>query len=166
MEPAAELPVCPPETIRAIAEEWIGLVAQSCPEGASPPPVLGVDRFRNPAGHILRSGLTTLVEEVLGAMDASRVDTATDSIVRLGAVQDITPAQALSFIPLLRGILRGHLGDCGPALEIAERRLDELGKLAFRRYSECRKKLIEIRANELERSRYLQTRLDRRSAVH
>ena len=66
------------------------------------------DRFRNPVGHTLREGLATLLDELTGEMDPAKIGPALESIVRLRAVQDFTPSQAVGFVYLLREIIDGE----------------------------------------------------------
>ena len=149
-----------------IAAEWLERVLQTYPKESCQPLRLERDPFRNPVGHALQQGLSVLVEEILGGMDRDRMAPALDGIVRIRAVQDFTAGQAVSFVFLLREVVRRHLGDHEEILTIAEQRIDELAVLAFDLFMTCREKIYEIKVNELKRSTYVQTRLDRTHAVH
>ena len=151
---------------RVIDGEWLQRVLQTYPEDSSRLLRLERDPFRNPVGHALQQGLSVLVEEILGGMDRDRMAPALDGIVRIRAVQDFTAGQAVSFVFLLREVVRRHLGDHEEILAIAEQRIDELAVLAFDLFMTCREKIYEIKVNELKRSTYVQTRLDRTHAVH
>ncbi len=159
----------PPGTLsekkRAIAVEWLDRVLETYPEDFSRLLRLESEPFRNPVGHALREGITVLVEEILGGMDSGRTTPALDGIVRIRALQSFTPGQAMSFIFLLREVVRNHLGDQDEVMEIVEQRIDELAQFAFALFMACRAKIFEIKVNELKRSRYVQTRLDRNAAV-
>ncbi len=154
------------EKKRFIAGEWLQRVLETYPEDSSRLLRLERDPFRNPVGHALREGLSVLVEEILGAMDRSRITPALDGIVRIRAVQDFTAGQAVAFVFLLREVVRKHLGDHEELLGIAEQRIDELAVLAFDLFMACREKIYEIKANQLRRSVYVQSRLDRNRAIH
>jgi hypothetical protein len=154
------------EKKRLISSEWLRRVLQTYPDESCRLLRLEKDPFRNPVGHALREGLPVLVEEILGGMRRDRIAPVLDSLVRIRAVQDFTPGQAVSFVFLLRDIVRKHLEDHQDAREAAEQRIDELAVLAFDVFMTCREKLWEIRANELRRGMYMQARLDQRSAVH
>jgi hypothetical protein len=135
------------------------------------------DRFRNPVGHTLREGLATLLEEVTGEMDAARIRPALESIVRLRAVQDFTPSQAVGFIYLLREILdeelagersggftppwRGEPAPTSGGTWAVQRRIDELALLAFDLFMQCREEIFEIKAREARRQTYVAERLAR-----
>ncbi len=154
------------EKNRVVAGEWLQRVLETYPEDSTRLLRLERDPFRNPVGNALREGLSVLTEEILGGMDTGRITPALDGIVRIRAVQDFTAGQAVSFVFLLRDVVRKHLGDHEEILAIAERRIDELAVLAFDLFMTCREQTYEIKANELKRSMYVQTRLDRRNAAH
>ena len=107
-----------------------------------------LDRFRNPVGHAMRNSMATLVEEVLGDMDADKIAPALDAIVRLRAVQDLTPSAAVGFVFLLRPVVRGS-NPSRPAM--VEAHIDQLALMAFDRYLRCREQIAEIGANEARR---------------
>lgn len=149
-----------------ISSEWLKSVLRTYPEDSSRLLRLESDPFRNPVGHALKEGLSVLVEEILGGMKPDRITPAMDAIVRIRAVQGCTAGQAVSFVLLLRDVVRRHLRSHEEILAIAEQRIDELALLAFDLFTRCREKIHEIKANELKRSMYVQTRLDRNSAIH
>ncbi len=115
------------------------------------------DPFRNPVGHILRANLATLVEEITGQMNAARIQAALENIVRLRAVQDFTPSQAVSFVYLLRDILPKE------SPSDVQRRIDELALLAFDLYMKCREEIYDIKAREARRKVYVLERIGQRT---
>lgn len=153
------------EKKRLISSEWLQRVLQTYPDESCRLLRFEKDPFRNPVGHALREGLPVLVEEILGGMRRDRIVPVLDSIVRIRAVQDFTAGQAVSFVFLLREVVRKHLRDNEDAREAAEKRIDELAVFAFDIFMTCREKLWEIKANEFRRGMYLQTRLDQQSTV-
>ena len=151
---------------RLIADEWIARVLDTYPEAFSAKLLLDQDPFRNPVGHALREGLSTLVEELLGGMDQARIVPAMDSVVRMRAVQDFTAGAAVSFVFLLRDVASRHLRDDPALLAVIDRRIDDLALVAFDLYMTCRDKLHELRTNELKRSLYLPLRRECNHASH
>ena len=137
----------------AILERWFERTVQSYPGEASLFLRSDKDPFRNPVGHTLREGLAILLDEVLGKMDGSRIDAALEAIVRLRAVEDFTPGQALAFVFQLKRIARQEAA--GGELELFDSRVDEMALLAFDLYMKCREKLYEIKADEARRRVYL-----------
>jgi len=119
------------------------------------------DRFRNPVGHTLREGLTTLLDEIMGEMDLTRIKPALDSIVRVRAVQDFTPSQAIGFVYLLREIVaEAREGGSSSAIQ---RRIDELALLAFDLFMKCREEIYAIKAREAQRKVYVLERICQRA---
>ena len=115
------------------------------------------DQFANPVGQALRAGTQTMVDCLLGEMDAEKICGCLEEIVKIRSIQDFTPAQAVSFIFSLRQIIREELGkelDSSRLADLAEfeTRIDQLALFAFDIYVKCRERLYEIRVSEVKRS--------------
>ena len=141
----------------AIVAEWFERTIESYPDQSSRFLRGEKDPFRNPVGHTLREGLAVLFDELLAGMDSSRITAALDSIVRIRAVQDSTPSQAVGFLFLLKRILREEEPEMEPA-EI-DTRIDGMILLAFDLYMKCREKIYEIRAAEAQRRVFVPERV-------
>lgn len=109
------------------------------------------DEFRNPIGNALKKGLPTLLDELFDGMNAAIFTPALEDIIRIRAVQDFTPSQAVGFLFLLKGILRSELK--GPAEELTglEDRIDQMALVGFDLFMKCREKIYEVRADEARR---------------
>ncbi len=134
----------------AILDAWIEKTIQIYPEQARDSIARGSERFRNPVGFTVRESLAKLLQELAGEMDAVRTTEALDGLVRLRAVQDCTPAEAVCFVFLLRQIIREH--DAGEQFPDFERRIDELALMTFDQYVKCREDLALVRINEAKRA--------------
>lgn len=141
----------------AILAEWLRRTLESYPPPAGRFLAEEKDRFRNPVGYTLREGLSLLLDELLGAMRAEGLRQALDGIVRVRAVQDFTPRQALAFLPLLKRILRQEGCDAETLAEL-DARVDEALLLACELYARCREQIAEIKLGELRRRQYLAER--------
>jgi len=141
-------------TDEPILEQWIARTVQSSPSSAVAFLSHEEDPFRNPVGHTLRQSLTILYNELRGSMEATRIASALDAIVRIRAVQDLSPSQAVGFVFLLKLIVREHAQQSGQALlddRIDNRihdRIDRLALVAFDKYMLCREQVAEIRKRE------------------
>ena len=113
----------------AILDAWIEKTIQIYPEQARNSISRGGERFRNPVGFAVRESLAKLLQELAGEMDAARTSEALDGLVRLRAVQDCTPAEAVCFVFLLRQIIREH--DARDQFPDLDRRIDELALMTF-----------------------------------
>ncbi len=81
-----------------------------------------------------------------------------DRIVRVRAVQEFTPSEALGFVFLLKKAVRQtlaqdlHSQDLSEELLTWESRIDKLALLSFDLYLQCRETIFEIRHNEVKNS--------------
>lgn len=131
-----------------LVEHWFAQTLESYPHLASRFLASEKDRFRNPVGHALRSGMAILLQELLGDMNAANIAPALDMIVRMRVVQDFTPSEAVGFVFLVRSIL---LGSNPPRPAMIEARIDQLALMAFDQYMKCREQIAEVRAGEAGR---------------
>jgi hypothetical protein len=147
----------------AILKTWVETVINTYPQETARFLNRQKDPFANPIGQTTQTSIASLLDLLLA--DAPQKDdarAALDPIIRIRAVQDFSPAQATRFVFDLKNIVRtalhvdrpsrsAHkidptiLDDC---LEL-EKRIDELGLLAFDIYMQCREKIYAIKANEL-----------------
>ncbi|MFP5207122.1 MAG: RsbRD N-terminal domain-containing protein [Acidobacteriota bacterium] len=104
------------------------------------------DPFRNPVGQTLRKSLEVLAREVLGAMNKDRMMEALDALVRMRAVQDFSPADAVRFVFILRAAIRETTGAVSDSMHS---RIDELALMTFDKYAGCREQIFQLRVNEL-----------------
>jgi hypothetical protein len=92
-------------------------------------------------------------------MDTARTCATLEGILRIRAVQDTTPGQAVGFVFLLKEAITGEV-----AREIERRRLlrqwqefesrvDRLACMAFDMYMQCREKVCQLRVNEVRADR-------------
>ena len=132
-----------------IAQAWLGRVLRSHPPESARFLTLERDRFRNPAGHIIRSALEILLDELFLGMDRNRVTPALDSIMQIRAVQDLAPSQALEFLFQLKDILRVEVD--GPERELLDGRIDEMALVAFDLYVKYRERTYQAKSNEVRR---------------
>ena len=113
------------------------------------------DRFANPVGSTLLSGLEGLFAELLEKETTRKPGPLLDNILRIRAVQNFSPSQAVVFLPLLKGVLKEEIGEevrqnrlHEDWLEM-ESRIDDFLLLAFDIYMECREKIHQLRTQEL-----------------
>ena len=107
------------------------------------------DPFRNPVGHALRENLGFLLEQVLGEMKPEAAQAALLDIIRIRAVQELTPSQAVQFIFQLRPILRELHATVNR--EMLDDRIDRIALWAFEEYSRCRERIADLRIGESQR---------------
>ncbi len=144
----------------AIVSEWVARTIGSYPEQTARLMLQQKDPFRNPAGHLYTEGLPALFDQLTGGWESERVRGLLDPIIRLRAVQDFTPSQAVGFVVLLKQVIR----DQAPSALTAELsdRIDELALLAFDLFMTCREESYAIRAREAQRRSFVSERIHAR----
>jgi hypothetical protein len=150
----------------ALVAEWLQQMLQTYPESSGNFLSRQLDPFRNPVGHTLKEGLSILFDGLVQPADASVIQSAMDSIVRIRAVQDISASGAVAFMFLLKRIIRaelpkdsGRFADEFAALEV---QIDEMTLLAFDLFTKCREQIAEIKANESKRKVFLVEQMHRK----
>jgi hypothetical protein len=137
-----------------IADRWSSLVLETYPLDAQRFLKKQKDPFANPVGTTLRKQIQELYGLLLGEIDPQELAPILDGIVRIRAVQDFNPSQAVFFVFLLKKVVREKLEKeiqdhrLVDDLLVFEAKLDEVALLAFDIYVKCKEKLYEIRAME------------------
>jgi len=114
------------------------------------------DPFANPVGINIAAGLTTLFELLLAQAELQAFAKPLDQVVRIRAVQDFTPAQAVApFLELKWVVKQVFSGDKGTQpllgmLDTLDCEIDRIALTAFNIYSECREQLYRNRIRELK----------------
>ncbi|MFH1486509.1 MAG: RsbRD N-terminal domain-containing protein [Chloroflexota bacterium] len=149
----------------SILQRWFNLIAETYPAEVSAF-LREKDRFSNPVGYTVSQETSALYDELLKTQaDSDRVCAALDSIVRIRAIQDFSPHEAIAFVFLLKEAIKQELGtgidrsiSFGEWLDF-EPRIDRLASVAFDIYMKCREKVYELRVNELKAERARMCRL-------
>ncbi len=140
-----------------IVERWVDAVLAAYPSDAAALFRKQQDPFANPLGHHVREGTRGLFQTMLDGMDRERLRTHLDQIIRIRAVQDLTPSQALSFVFSLRSIVRDVVpeatakGRFKTDLEALDENIDAVALAAFEMYSAMREELADLRVKEVKR---------------
>lgn len=139
----------------AILKKWIDHILDTYPAETANFLRDKKNRFTNPVGHSVSEGADGIFEDLLQGVDKERVSVFLDTIIRIRAIQEFSPSQAISFIFLLKKIIREELAaemkDERVSADMVrlEEEIDSLGLLAFDIFMGCREKLFDIKANEM-----------------
>lgn len=141
----------------ALVEKWRRRIMESYPGDTAK--FLGgqKNRFANPVGDAICRASQEIIDEFLNGMDPDRVSASLDRIVRIRAVQEFSPSQAVAFVYLLKPLIREQLegclreSECSRELTSLEDRIDRLALMAFDVYTLCRDSMSEIKVNEAKR---------------
>jgi len=133
-----------------VLERWIEGVVEGYPEDAARFLRSQTDRFANPVGASLREGLAEILDGVLQDIEPDDLRSALDRVIRVRAVQDFEPSEAVRFVFDLKNLLREFAGDVAVgSLDQLDRRIERLGLCAFDVYMRCREQMWQIRAQEI-----------------
>lgn len=139
----------------SILERWFDIIIDAYPPDTSRFLKNQKNRFANPVGATIATGLEGIFAEILkDEQEQERVSVFIDNIIRIRAVQNFTPSQAVSFIFLLKNVIREELageldhGQNADDLRTLESQIDGLALTAFDIYMNCREKICEIKSNE------------------
>ena len=141
----------------AILGRWLAMIYESYPPETAIFLRKEKNRFDNPAGYRISEGLEGLYGALLQEMERDQVLTCLDEIIRIRALQNFTPSQALAFIFLLKIVIREELAEeiqkenLAAELLDLESRIDGLALLGFDVYTKRREKIYEIKADEAKR---------------
>jgi hypothetical protein len=144
----------------AILKQWFNLVVATYPDESGRFLKYQKDRFANPVGHTLAQALEKLYAEVVAGVDPERAAPPLNEIVRIRAIQNFSPSQAVAFVFILKNVIRETLKEelrkpeFQEDLLLVETRIDQLALQAFDQYMGCREKLYDLKTNELRRQTY------------
>ena len=141
----------PQEKQVAILDRWRELILSSYPADAAGFFRREKDRFANPVGEAVRRHSAVLLDGILADTPPHdpAIAEALDGLVRIRAVQDFTPAQAVAFVFQLKQALREALPEGGGAPVELELRVDRLALAAFDHYARCREQIYDIKVREI-----------------
>ena len=141
----------------AILNRWFDRAIETYPEETARFLKSKKNRFANPVGNILFQELKSILDGLIQGSEAKALRLCLDNIIRIRAVQDISASQAVSFIFLLKSIIREELEQeieenrIGKDLIEFESRIDELTLLGFDIFMQCREKIYDLKANEVHK---------------
>jgi hypothetical protein len=142
----------------AIARRWMGDALQAYAADSSALFGKEKDPFGNPVGHSLRQGTRGVVEAVLEGRGAEDIRRHLQEMIKIRAVQQMPPSQAVGFVFSLKQAIRAELGDAAGSAEHAvelarlDGQIDRIALMAFDVYTQCREQVSELRINEVKRS--------------
>jgi hypothetical protein len=139
-----------------IVEKWIESIITFYPKETYEFLRLQKNRFSNPAGYIISDFAEKVFSELMKGYNAEIINQSLNDIIRLRAVQDFLPSQAVGFVFFLKQIIRSEIGieikDEKLSQELSELddRIDKTALAAFNLYTEAREKIYQIRLKEIK----------------
>ncbi len=139
----------------AIVKKWFEAVLETYHENARGPLGKREAQFTNPVGYNLAHGIEGLFDAIREGLIPDDVSRFLDDMIRIRAVQDFTPSQAVGFIFEVKRVVRKELESeilndphIREELAVWDSAVDDLVLFAFDIYMKCREKIYDLKANE------------------
>jgi hypothetical protein len=138
---------------KAIVQKWIDQVLDSY--GSPDFFKKQKDRFANPIGSTVSEGLQNIFVILVEERDIAEAAKPLEDIIKIRAVQEFTPSVAVSFVYVLKNIVREELArekdreEVLNLLSVLDYRIDKIALMAFDLYMNSRERLHQIRVNEV-----------------
>lgn len=140
-----------------IVEQWLQATLESYPKDSGAFYSREKDPFANPVGQTLAQNLPTVFDGIVGTQSRDDRISALAEIIRIRAIQEFSPAEAVGFVFKLKQIIKDEVvrsrskDDSSTELEAFLIQIDAAALDAFNAYTECREKLAQVRINEVKR---------------
>ena len=144
----------------AILTKWFDAIIETYPTDSSGFLKNKKERFANPVGHVFTQGIEDILDALIERADIAEVLPFLDDIIKVRAIQDFTPSKAMSFVFLLKKVVREELvkeirqNQVSEALLEFESIIDELALLSFDKYIKYREKIYKLKTDELKRQSF------------
>ena len=142
------------ENKSSLVSKWIKLILDSYSTESSNFFNLEKNQFSNPVGSTISTNAASIFDEIVGSRDFEKITLLLTDIIKMRAIQDFSPSEAVGFIFLLKKVIREELKEeinhekiLGEFAEL-ESEIDRVALIAFNLYMESREKVFQIRMNE------------------
>ncbi len=121
------------------------------------------DLFANPVGANIREGLNRLYDLLLEDTPFEEYVEPLEQVIRIRAVQDFTPAEAVAPVMEIKWVVRQEIKRQSAdekllkELDLFDCNVDRAALTAFDMYMSCRDQLSHVRINELKSGRAILT---------
>ncbi len=139
-----------------IIDNWIRSIYETYPLETSNFLRDQKNRFSNPVGHAIADSAEKIMNVLIEGFDLQKIKILLQDLIKIRAVQDFLPSQAVAFIFLLKSsilsVLKTEIKNENIIEEFLtfELQIDSAAMAAFDVYMEAREKIFQIRINELK----------------
>ncbi len=139
-----------------ILQRWLNLVLDTYPPQTARFLKDEKDQFANPVAFTVRCNLALILDDLLNNSSEKIILPHIEEIIKIRAVQDFTPAQAVSFVGLAKEAIHSELRvqlktkEMYSELLKLESEIDRFSDVAFNVYSTCKNSIYQIRIKELQ----------------
>ena len=141
----------------AILLRWLDDALAAYPGSSSAVFKCEKDPFANPVGRSLREGTRGMFHALVDRENAEEMRQHVSEIMRIRAVQQHSPSQAVGFLFSLKNAIRAELHGVVTQTEYSselaelDNQIDRIGLMAFDIYVQYREQMCELRINEVKR---------------
>lgn len=142
----------------AIINTWRNLIIGSYPTDTQRFLKKEKNQFANPVGKTLVEDVENLYDALTTGEYTDKISASLDNIIRIRAIQNFKPSQAVGFVLQLKKLIRDELeensqdtAELQDEIAALEERIENAALLAFDIYNQCCRKLYELRVNETKR---------------
>ena len=137
-----------------IVSKWIKLILDSYSIESSKFFNQEKNQFSNPVGNTISTNAASIFDEICGGRDFERITLLLTDFIKIRAIQDFSPSEAVGFVFLLKVVVREELSkefnqekmfDEMVELEYV---IDKTALIAFDLYMQSREKVFQIRMSE------------------
>jgi hypothetical protein len=140
-----------------IVKKWLKEILDTYPAETSRFLQKEKDRFHNPLGYTISQEIKVLYDELFHVKNSDKLFTSLDNILKIKAVQEFSPSQAITFIYLLKKVIRKECitsirkDNLFEELLEVENKIDKIALYSFDIYMKYRERLYKIKVNEVKR---------------
>lgn len=149
----------------AILEGWLNEIYGSYAPGTDNFLQNGNDRFANPVGYAISANAGQLLDALISGDDPGTLHSCLEKIIRIRAVQDFTPSQAVAFVTELKTIIRSRILPSAAKhglldeLKELETTIDSLDCTSAELYVNMKKQIRELVVKEAIKSESFKARV-------
>ncbi len=138
----------------SIVSKWIKLIIDSYSIESSKFFNMEKNQFSNPVGSTISTNAERIFDEIVGSRNFQNITLLLTDIIKIRAIQDFSPSEAVGIVFLLKKVIREKLNE-----EINQEKIfdefaelefviDKTALIAFDLYMESREKVFQIRLND------------------
>ena len=148
-----------------ILKKWLAAIFDTYPAGTANFIKDEGDMFANPVGYTISNGAGQLLGGLIRGDDPLALQGCLEKIIKIRAVQDFTPSQAVGFMLDLKTVIRdevmGEVTKYGllDELKELEMKIDRLAGVSHELYTNIKKQIRELAAKEAMKAGEFQTRV-------
>ncbi len=136
---------------KQVIERWFKSVVESYPEETATFLKSEKNPFLNPVGAAIKEGLEGVIEWIVAGSENADLVPFLDRIIRIRAVQQFRPSEALRFMTDLRRIVHTLIPSREDlSFDDFDETVDKLMMTCFDLFMKCREDLYEVRLQEVK----------------